>query len=284
MRSKSRICFFLVLACIVFACSKVPGGILSEREMKSVLMDMRLAEAMVETNYKDFGTIEKKEALYASVFKKHKITQAYYDSSLVWYGRNLDIYMRVNDAVQAELKKQKDALGNIQPDDAPALNRDSLNIWTRRDFLVLQKNTAGQNGVFFDFKPSGGYTSGSQFVMSMNVFGLNSTMSHYPVVYLNAQMADTIISAKRDITKDGFVELVVKGLATKKVQRVYGYITLDNKDNNYHKIYVDSIRLMKYNYGTELGLTDPYAIEMIRKVLVSNDTTDVKPVGGSTPK
>lgn len=276
MRINSRSCFFLVVACVLVACSKVPGNILSERDMKSVLIDMRLAEAMIETNYKDFGTLEKKEALYVSIFKKHKITQAEYDSSLVWYGRNLDIYMQVNDAVQLELKKQKDALGNIQPDDAPALNRDSLNIWTRRDFLVLQKNAAGQNGVFFDFKPGGGYTSGSQFVLSMNVFGLTDSMSHYPVVHLNAQMLDTIISVKRDIVADGLAELVVKGLPTKKVQRVYGYISLDNKGNDYHKVYIDSIRLIKYNYGTEIGLTDPYAIEMIRKATVPADTTEIK--------
>ena len=62
--------------------------------MQGVLTDMLLAEAMVNVDYNAYKSDTMKLALYESVFRKHDITQAVYDSSLVWYGRNLDITWR----------------------------------------------------------------------------------------------------------------------------------------------------------------------------------------------
>ena len=42
----------LLTAALLVSCSKVPDGILSEKEMKAVLIDMQLAEAMISTDYK----------------------------------------------------------------------------------------------------------------------------------------------------------------------------------------------------------------------------------------
>ena len=76
----------LLATTLLAACSKVPDGILSEKKMQGVLTDMLLAEAMVNVDYNAYKSDTMKLALYESVFRKHDITQAVYDSSLVWYG------------------------------------------------------------------------------------------------------------------------------------------------------------------------------------------------------
>ena len=95
----------LLATTLLAACSKVPDGILSEKKMQGVLTDMLLAEAMVNVDYNTYKSDTMKLALYESVFRKHDITQAVYDSSLVWYGRNLDIYMEVYNRVLADLNE-----------------------------------------------------------------------------------------------------------------------------------------------------------------------------------
>ena len=86
----------LLATTLLAACSKVPDGILSEKKMQGVLTDMLLAEAMVNVDYNTYKSDTMKLALYESVFRKHDIiTQAVYDSSLVWYAVTLDIYMEV---------------------------------------------------------------------------------------------------------------------------------------------------------------------------------------------
>ena len=102
----------LLATTLLAACSKVPDGILSEKKMQGVLTDMLLAEAMVNVDYNTYKSDTMKLALYESVFRKHDITQAVYDSSLVWYGRNLDIYMEVYNRVLADLNKRINNLGD----------------------------------------------------------------------------------------------------------------------------------------------------------------------------
>lgn len=255
MHNKLNIYVFAGFMAFIFmiACSKVPSGILSEKKMKEVLIDMHLAEAMINSDYKEYNTYEKKEALYKSVFDKHGVTEAEYDTSLVWYGRNLDIYMRVYDGVIAELNAKKKALGDIQPDAAPNTGQDSVNIWNRFDYLTFSPYSP-YNGVYFNFVPQGGYRAGSSFVLALDVWGLNKRMTQAPEVRLSVEQSDTTFTAMRYLTHDGLNELMVKSLPLQPIKRVYGYIRLKASRDRYYKIYVDSIRLMRYNYGTNVVL------------------------------
>ena len=112
--SLHRYSVVLLLGALLAGCSKVPDGILSEKKMQAVQTDMQLAEAMISLDNKGFPDNAHKEALYQSIFRKYKITQAEYDSSLVWYGRNLDIYMKVYDRVLADLNNRQKALGGAR--------------------------------------------------------------------------------------------------------------------------------------------------------------------------
>lgn len=256
MRNNLRLYGVALLAtAFMVACSKVPDDILSEKEMQKVMKDMLLAEAIIGSDYKTYKENDHKEALYESVFRKYAISQAEYDSSLVWYGKNLDIYMKVYDRVMADLGSDITALGDVQADAGPVSNRDSVNIWPRRSYLTLQPK-ALFNGVTFDIRPEVNYSSGSSFVLSMRVWGLTPSMRFMPEIRMSADQGDTTITVNNKITGDGVYETVLKTLPTKQVKRVYGYIRMDNKDTSYYKVYIDSLRLMKYNYGSG-GLTLP---------------------------
>lgn len=231
----------------MIACSKVPDNVLPERKMKEVMIDMYLAEGMINTDSKSFPDSLAKDALYQSVFRKHKIKQSLYDSSLVWYGKNLDILMQVNELALKDINDRIRDLGDVQASAGPVSNRDSLNVWPRRDFLVFAPNTLF-NGVVYDIKPERPYSSGSGFVLGMRVWGITKKMSHTPELRLSIDQGDTTLVANKKITADGYYQTIIKGVATKQVRRVYGYIRMDNKEQDYYKIYVDSLKLMKYNY------------------------------------
>ena len=142
----------LLAAVMLAACSKVPDEILSEKEMQRVLADMLIAEAMINMDNDTYRSDTARLALYEGVFRKHGITQALYDSSLMWYGRNLDIYMKVYDRVLDDINRSINDLGDVQADAAPVANQDSVNIWPRRSFLSLSPRSVF-NGVVFDIKP-----------------------------------------------------------------------------------------------------------------------------------
>lgn len=254
MRNKKllAICGPLWLWVFCFAaCSKVPDEILSEKKMQQVVKDMMIAQSMTSADHQSYPDNESKQALYEGVFRKHGITQAEYDSSLVWYGRNLDIYMKVYERVLSDLDKDIKALGDVQADAGPVSNSDSVNIWPRRPYLSLYPE-ALFNGVVFDSRPETSYSSGSIFVLGMRVWGVRKGMHSFPEVRLSADQGDTIVTVNESIKHDGYQEIWLKTVPTKRVKRVYGYIRLDNTAPDYYKVYIDSLSLIKYNYGSEL--------------------------------
>ncbi|MDR3266488.1 MAG: DUF4296 domain-containing protein, partial [Tannerella sp.] len=93
MKNNLRCACVFIIVCIAASCSRVPNNVIPEKKMRNVLYDMQMAEAMVENEFEKYRTSEEKQKLYDAVFAKHKITQAKYDSSLIWYGENMDLYM-----------------------------------------------------------------------------------------------------------------------------------------------------------------------------------------------
>ena len=238
------------------SCSKVPSGILPEKKMKDVFIDMQLAENIINTNYQAYADSSHKGALYQAVFRKHNITQAVYDSSLVWYGKNLDILMRIYDLALNEINEQIRDLGDVQANAAPSANQDSVNIWPRRDYLTLQPE-ALFNGTVFDIRPEKEYMSGSIFVLSMHIWGISPQMRHTPEVRISAELTDTTLVINKKIINDGPQEIILRTLPARRTQRVYGYIRMDKAGAAYHKIYIDSLRLIRYNYGSAALATEP---------------------------
>ncbi len=261
MRSRLRIYGVVLLAAaFIVSCSKTPEGVLSEKKMKDVMVDMQLAESMI-INSKKYGSDAEKDALYQSVFRKHNIREADYDSSLVWYGHHLEVYMQVYDLVLAEINERQKALGDVPAAAAPVTKRDSVDIWPRRTYLTLTPD-ALFNGVTVDIKPEKNYPSGSTFVLGLRVWGLNKNMKEHPTIKLSADQGDTTIVVNDRILSDGYYETVLQTVPTKQVKSVFGSIRLENEDGvaPYFKIYVDSLNLMRYNYGHHEVKADPKKI------------------------
>ena len=126
----------LTLACFVLmGCKpKRPKGILSESKMEKVIVDYHLAQGMAEAA--ESGDVEATRYKYIqAVFKKHHITEAEFDSSLVYYFENsekfLEIYKNVSLKVQAQAEKFGVDARATQNQYSHLTNQgDTANIWT----------------------------------------------------------------------------------------------------------------------------------------------------------
>ncbi|MDR0540760.1 MAG: DUF4296 domain-containing protein [Dysgonamonadaceae bacterium] len=119
MRSRSFAYLFLILFA---ACTGKPAYVLSDKKMENVLFDLYIAETEINENSTVFRTDSAKmQNLLQSVFKKHKISQAKFDTSLVWYNAHVDRYMKINtqlteryglliEKLQAEIDRQRKPL------------------------------------------------------------------------------------------------------------------------------------------------------------------------------
>lgn len=134
MKGINRIQWYsvILLAFCFTACQvKRPKAVLSDAKMENVLYDFHIAKAMGEDIPYNEGY---KRVLYIeTVYKKHGITQADFDTSMVWYARHPDVLTKVYEKVNQRLKTERDGINHLIAlrDNKPkeSLPGDSINVW-----------------------------------------------------------------------------------------------------------------------------------------------------------
>lgn len=114
MRRSTVIYTILVCMIILYSCGRRPSYVIPEGKMTDVLYDVQLAQAMMNSYIdNNYNKNEYKDALVKSVLDKHNITQADFDTSLVWYSDNMAIYLKMNDTIASRMRKKTEGLRAI---------------------------------------------------------------------------------------------------------------------------------------------------------------------------
>ncbi len=136
--------FFLFgIILILAACSNRPKDVMNQKEMTDFLTDLHKLEGSLVAK----GIISPQDRenvyYYNALLKKHGITQAVFDSSLVWYTKNPKkfekIYTQVLDNLtefETEVKSK-----NNHPVDSAALRHTKQEIWTNPTRYVFTKDS-----------------------------------------------------------------------------------------------------------------------------------------------
>ncbi len=100
----------LLTAAVLFlcatSCTKRPRSVLSERQMREVLIDLHRADGTLQTVGSIIDNNKQVSAYYKSILDKHGITQAQFDSSLVWYTDNPNIFDKIYPSVIDALDRE----------------------------------------------------------------------------------------------------------------------------------------------------------------------------------
>lgn len=99
---KNSLIIILVSLLSLGSCNKRPEGVLSESEMEELLTDLELADAY----YLSSPSGSDKAALTEAVLKKHGVSQEELDSTIAYYGRNIDEYYALYEKVEKRLQKK----------------------------------------------------------------------------------------------------------------------------------------------------------------------------------
>ncbi len=111
------------MAILMMACSNnVPKGILPEKELIPVLVEIHLAESVFIQRYAMQVTrANYLEDLYLSILKRHHLDQKKFEESILFYGKHPEIYKPIYDEVLNRLNEMhalaqaKDSIKNHLP-------------------------------------------------------------------------------------------------------------------------------------------------------------------------
>ena len=254
------ICSFLT-SCFI-GCDNDDVRILSKGKMEDVLYDYHLAQGMMNMNDPKSG-----ELIY-SVFAKHGITEAEFDSSLVYYNRHAkdlkDIYDNLTkrfEQDETDLRAQSGSSERIVAATENSENADTANIWSGAAITCLRP-TPAFNKLVFTYKADTSFYNGDRFSLYTTLDYIhsnrdereNSVVLSLSIRYKGGKtIADT-----RTSYGNGPQVLSINSDGEKEIEQISGFFYYQGDEQSRSLVFLHDIRLVR--------------IHTISKDSVSNDS------------
>lgn len=229
-RFSPAISVFLLMALLLFGCVKRPKGVLSDDEMAPVVADLELAEAYMQTN--GGKTDVTKDALMAYVLEKHGVSRADFDTTMAWYGRNVDDYRKLYKNVDRILMKERKRLAGAS---GGAEDMNANDIWAYRRFAVISQK--GESDALTFSIPTSRLEKGDRIVWKFRIRNLAEARALLGVEYSDG----TNSFMSRKVNPSRSTEMTFQTDSSLQVKRIYG--NLHFPESRDLPVWLDSISL-----------------------------------------
>ena len=263
---KRKALYIVIAVGLLSACGKkIPDDIIQPDAMESLLYDYHLASTM--STSLPYNENYKKEAYFDYVFKKHNVTEAEFDSSMVWYTRHAEelatIYKNLKERLEREEKQMKEQVAKRDNQIDVSMSGDTVDVWQDRTLYWLSASSL-TNKVVFDLKTD--TTFKPQDAMELQAdfhFIPSKTTSGKAVMALNFYFDnDSVQGLTRIVTCPGKQRLYLRPDSAFTIQSVSGFIYYSNNEHPDASLLVDDIRLTRYhNHEMPQELVDTLKLE-----------------------
>ena len=233
---KLMICLVAVMSllfCVSSCKPSLPSGVLSKGKMTDILYDYHLALAMAHMD--DNGDKGQSLAYREAVLRKHDVTSAEFDSSMVYYMRHTelleDVYKDLTDRYNNEIT----AMGGSAKEGGEFANLsatgDTANVWNLAASMVFMP-VKPFNSTSFDIKVDSTFHKGDRLMLDFDAQfiyqdGMRNGVAMLAVQFGNDSIAQRTIMIQS--TQHYSVEL--SDADSLGIKSVKGYFMLMNGDN-----------------------------------------------------
>ena len=223
--------------------------------MEDILYDYHIATSMADlSQYENQDERNFNEVMYLhAALKKHGVTEAEFDTSLVYYyghvDRFADIYGEVVKRLSEEAVSIGASVGEIGKITTYSTTGDTANVWNDATSLLLLPRP-GYNRVTFELTADTTYRKGDTFqlnMMSKYMYksGMKDALLFMAVRYDN----DSISTHSVHCTTSGVLNLRVQRVDEHKVKdiRTFIYLASSGDDDSSNLLFIDQIQLIRYH-------------------------------------
>lgn len=287
---KRIFCFIACAAALLLVSCKpqVPGDYLQPDEMEDILYDYHLASGMIGDD--DGGSAFKKAMYEASVLRKHGVSKALFDSSLVYYSRHSD---RFHDIYANLLKRLNDealslgaSAGDLSNMGGSMAKGDTANIWNDAASAVLA-TCQPYNVKSFFVKADSAFHKGDRVILSFKtqfIFqdGYKDGLAMLAVRFQN----DSVASRTVHLSESSAYSLAVADDARLGIKEIRGFLTLqsspDDSRTTLKLMFIDNIRLIRCHVA-ENAESAPEPAKAADSVARGNGAAPSPQPGGALP-
>ena len=233
---KLMICLVAVMAllfCVSSCKPSLPGGVLSKGKMTDILYDYHLALAMAHMD--DNGDKGQSLAYREAVLRKHDVTSAEFDSSMVYYMRHTelleDVYKDLTDRYNNEIT----AMGGSAKEGGEFANLsatgDTANVWNLAASMVFVP-VKPFNSTSFDIKVDSTFHKGDRLMLDFDAQFIYQDGMRNGVAMLAVQFGnDSIAQRTIMIQSSQHYSVELSDADSLGIKSVKGYFMLMNDDN-----------------------------------------------------
>ncbi|MBQ0048105.1 MAG: DUF4296 domain-containing protein [Prevotellaceae bacterium] len=256
-----------------FSCSKNPDGILSTGKMEDVLYDYHIAQGLIDQL--PVEEREKKSQEYIdAVFEKHGVTEAEFDSSIIYYNRHSKdlhkIYSNIKDRLTEVSEEMKVTNGNNDLMAIFAEGGDTTNLWNKDNLIVLRDKEI-LNHESFLFNADSSYRKNDQFTLSFSSLFVKEQNDERDVQLCAGLILyfkdGKSIAQTRQINYNGQQQISVKAIEGQDISKVGGFFYYSGKTATRNICFIDGISLIRmHEKDSEPAVTvDTVKVDSIAK-------------------
>ena len=252
----------LVLLLALTACKPtVPGEYIQPDDMADILYEYHVAQAMARCEYSD-STELVRERLTQAVFRRHGISQADFDSSLVYYYGHVnklkEIYVRVNERMADEARALGASVGDMHRYSQFSESGDTANIWNETtNVLLMPRPTVNR----FDFTVSADTTFmlGDSFLFQFVTEYVYQNGSRDAVVNIAAVYeGDSVRQTNAHISVPGISQVRIPANRDRQLRQLRGFIYLaaeEERTDQRKLMFISQMQLIRF-HDKSLKLSD----------------------------
>ena len=267
MKRGGRHLMLLVLGLIfVAACTpSVPEQYIQPDDMEDILYDYHISQAMAVKE--ESGSDYYRNLYFRAVLKKHGVTQAEFDSSLVYYytraDRFIDIYKKVQERLGEEAIVRGASVSEVERFSSMSLSGDTADVWEGKRYAMLLSQRPYHLMQFYQDADTS-YHAGDSFLMTFGSKFLSQTGNRQTTLYLAiTYQNDSTYSQNTMVT--GFGETTLRiPVCRERVKNIRGYILVgqrleDKPQDDVCLLFLDRIQMIRFH--NELPKENPAAVK-----------------------
>ena len=253
MKSKAIHIVMVAAAALMVSCKpSVPSEYIQPDDMEDLIYDYHVAQgiAMLQDGSQDYN----RRLNFELVLKKHGLTQAQFDSSLVYYYTRADRFQEIYKHVQERLNNEAEKYGaavSEGPIKAASLSGDTADVWKGNRALMLL-NDRPYHLYQFAQKADTAYRAGDSFMLSMNTTWLMQQGNRQATVYLAITYAnDSTVKQYSTVSSSGNTTLRIP-YCKERVKEIKGFVMCGMRPstddtNSLCVLFVNNIQLFRFH-------------------------------------
>lgn len=240
----------LVAICLSACKPSIPSKYIQPGEMEDILYDYYVSKSMANNGS---NPAFDRTLYYRETLKKHGVTEAEFDSSLVYYYTDAEqlakIYKNVGDRLGDEAKSLGASVGAMGDYADMATTGDTTNVWNDAPMAVLMP-MAPCNRIDFSLKADTTYHKGDAFVLSFTAdfiyqSGTKDAVAYVAVTYDN----DSVAVSQTHVNMSGMATLQIPGNDRQNIRSIRGFIYLAqgyDMSEGQKLMFISNIKMIKF--------------------------------------